>query len=123
MKKGKHKPMTVSSVTVRLTPEQDKGLAAVVGSNGYKDMSDFIRQAIDLKLRLENLNPEEQFKRVILQVPLDTYHRLEKLVSEGKAIHIEDVASDAIKTYLFLGLHDVETYQKLLKRIGYYNKK
>lgn len=84
-------------VTVRLPSDKLAVLQSLVGTEGYDNLSDVVREAVD---RFIEANfPPENISKVTVDIPKGSMIELESLIRNGDSVSMDDAIRNAVREY------------------------
>jgi Ribbon-helix-helix protein, copG family. len=104
-----------SRITVRLPPESLEKIERLIAEGKFKNLSDFIRQAIDSFL--EELAHEGPAQKVSVRLSRSEMTQIINAIENGEAVDEEDLIRIAVREYIRRRLREIQN-ENLRKDAG-----
>lgn len=84
-------------ITVRLPSDKLELMQSLVGTDGYDNLSDVVRDAVDLFIDVNFTS--DNISKVTVDLPKGNVMELESLIREGDSVSLDDAIRNAVREY------------------------
>ena len=84
-------------ITVRLPTDKLALLQSLVGTGDYDNLSDVVRDAVDLFIE-SNFTPDN-ISKIMVDLPKGNVLELESLIRDGDSVSMDDAIRNAVREY------------------------
>lgn len=95
-----------SRITVRLSLDSVKKIDELIEEGKYKNISEFIREAIES--HLEELTSTGPSKKMTLRLPRNEVENIDEIVKSGMAVDGEDFIRTAVRDFIKEKIRELE---------------
>ena len=88
---------TNERITVRLPADRLALLQSLVGTGDYDNISDVVRDAVDLFI--ENNFTPDNISKITVDIPKGNVLELESLIRSGDSVSMDDAIRNAVREY------------------------
>ena len=88
---------TNERVTIRLPSDKLLLLQSLVGTDGYDNLSDVVREAVDMFI--ENRFAPDNISKITVDIPKGNVIELESLIRDGDSVSMDDAIRNAVREY------------------------